>query len=422
MRVDAAGVSKTRLLGKRATNREVAAAILKLHAGDGIAPPKTKTEIAAALNISRPTVDKYLTLARELDIGKPAVRAGGAALPDDAFTANPYVAKWVDHMKTRSRSGKAFGGMARHVRMFKILCDTLNVSPETWIAGATHDEVLEQGRQLMRNFTGLYMEKKAALTYPPKWRADRVNPVEVSYRYAKVARDFIKITTGYQYPTGESGVMSASGAMTHGNYADVRIPADVHAKIKADLMKEHGLDSDAFRFYMFGMEAFPRLKALFGARAVWREITLSSGRLVFEMEVYESKADHYKKGIWKKHIFDRELQDSIRQVAKRGGEYIIEDRNFWTATDRLRGILKGYYRKYGLTAHGRKVPNDAETSYFLTHAVHSLRHAGAQMALARTGWNLAYVAARGWKKTQELIDSYGEMPAEMELKAMEMIE
>ena len=147
-------------------------------------------------------------------------------------------------------------------------------------------------------------------------------------------------------------------------------------------------------------------------------MVVRKGKPVLICEVYESKTKHYKRGIWVKHIFDVDIHAEFQRRAKQSGQL------FTTTRARRREIatrLRAKYRQHGLTAKGQLVRGDAETAFCVRKPFHLLRHLGAQRTLRATGWNIAYVAKRGWKTAQELTDSYGEMPPEMELAAMDSV-
>ena len=419
--LDSDKISPIRILGKKSSYKQVATYLKKELAGDGVKPPKSKSEISKNLGISRPTIDKYLKLADDLGIEFTHFKKTAnekITLSDAEFLANPYVEKWINNMKTRTPNGKEFGGMKNYIRGFWAVCKTLKVNPELFISGSTLDEVLEQGRTLMRNYMELYKEKKAEIAYSKDWSLENINLESVRYRYSKHVRDFMKIH-GYSYPAGETGIMSQSITAMHGKYSDIKIPEEVHQKIKAELIDRFGLDSDEFRFYCYGIEAFPRHRSLYDTNAAFDEVQLAT-RTIFEMENFESKTSHYKRGIWKKHIFDKDLQESIRLVSKRS-KFLIENRQFYPFDRHMKKILKELYKKYGLCPQGQRKMGDEDSSYFIRKPMHSLRHAGAQRLLLATDWNVSYVAKRGWKKTQELIDSYGEMPLQQELKTMDQV-
>lgn len=420
--MDSQKISPIRILGKKSTNLEVATFLKKELAGDGIKPKKSKMELSQTLGISRPSIDKYVKLADELNIQFTEYKKTAQekiTLNDKQFLENPYIQKWLDNMKARMPSGKQFKGTKPYLRGFYVVCSTLKVNPEVFISGANHDEVLEKGRTLTKNFLELYKEHKATLKYPKNWNLENVNMESVRYMYSKFIRDFMKIS-GFSYPAGETGIMSQSITALHGKYSDIKISEDIHQAIKKDLIEDFGLDSDEFRYYTFGIEAFPRNLALYGASSKYEESKLQNGKTVFEMEVFESKTSHYKRGIWKKHIFDSELQESIKIVSKKS-DFLITDRVFHKFNPYILNTLRKYFRKYRLTSQGQAKLGDEETSYFIKKPAHALRHAGAQRLLLATDWNISYVAKRGWKKAQELSDSYGDMPLEQELKTMERI-
>ena len=414
--------SQVKILGKKCTNREVASYIKKELSGDGVKPPKSKSELSALLGISRPTIDKYLKLADELQINFTHYKKNAndkITLTDKEFLENPYIQKWINQMKTRIRGGTPFKGMKIYLSGFYGVCATLSVKPEIFLSGANTDEVLQKGRSLMQNFLELYKQKKAKIKYSKNWNIDDINLESVRYSYSKFIRDFMKIN-GYSYPAGESGIMSQSISALHGKYADIKIPESTHQAIKGELIEKFGLDSDEFRFYCYGIEAFPRNQSLFNTSSNFKEIKLDDNRIIFEMENFESKTAHYKRGIWKKHIYDKDLQESIRLVAKRG-KFLIERRDYFKFNIYIMDLLREYYVKHGLDSQGQAKLGDASTSYFIKKPVHALRHAGAQRLLLATDWNISYVSKRGWKKAQELSDSYGDMPIEQEFKTMQRV-
>lgn len=419
--MNATAVSQVRILGKKSTNKEVATYIKKELAGDGIKPAKSKIELSKILQISRPTIDKYLKLAEQLQIEFTYHKKTAnekITLSDTEYLENPYISKWIDNMKVRTPSGKPFKNMKNYVRGFWAVCKTLKVNPEVFISGATHDEVLENGRTLMQNYMELYKEKKANIKYAPNWNLDDVNLESIRYTYSKFIRDFMKIN-GFSYPAGESGIMSQSITALHGKYSDIKINEEIHQKIKQELISDYGLDSNEFRYYTYGIEAFPRNESLYNTPSTFKEIVFGE-KVVFEMENFESKTEHYKRGIWKKHIFDLDLQNSIRVVSK-DSKFIITDRGYLKFNKYIMNLLRDIYRRHGLTSQGQARAGVEDSSYFIKKPVHALRHAGAQRLLMATDWNVSYVAKRGWKKTQELIDSYGEMPIEQEMKTMERV-
>ena len=399
------GISRVRIIGRQATNAEVA----KYIASELSNPNMTKRKLAAALGTSRPTIDAYCKMAASLKIEIEASKESKTSKIEETqpeFLANPYVKTWNDYMdaKTDFESKDQFLGT-----MYKI-CKTLKCPPQYWLLGDSISDVLAHGRKLLGAFMQEWAKGTALVIYR-KAPAD-CNQAQAAYRFAKVARDFMK-SHGYQYPTGEKGVMSQSIGDYHGKYNDVRIVEKTHQAIKRELAEEHGSESDVWLAYMFGMESFARESAIFSAPTEHTMFT-SKGRLIMALKVYESKTKRYRNGLWTKHLFDADLQKEIkRRAATRPGRLFRCSRK---RIGEIAQILKAKYIQHGLTAQGQLVHGDADTSYFLRKPYHVLRHSGAQRTLRATKWNVEYVAKRGWKKTQELIDSYGEMPEDIEME------
>lgn len=418
--MDSSSYSKVKLLGVKSTNREVAIYIKKATLGDGVKDPTTKKNLAIQLSISRPTIDKYLKFADTLDFAftntkKTAKR--NVELNDTNFQENPYIQKWIKNMDTRSKNGREFGGKRNYLKRFYGICKTLSVNPESFISGNSNNDVLETGRELMRNFLVHYKNKTAKINYFRNWNLDNIDIPMICYANSQAIRDFMKIN-GYSYPNGETGIMSQSINAFHGKYAQVRIKEETHQKIKNEIKEWYGLDSDEFRHYVYGIESMSRNKALFDSSSEYDLITLKNGKTLYSMSNIETKTIQVKGGRWIKHIFDEDVRESIKLVNQRS-QFLIEDRNYNKFNVHMKKLYKEIFQKHGLTSQGQKRIGVEDSSYFIRKPIHVLRHAGAQRALRMTNWNVAYVAKRGWNTTQELIDSYGEMPPEIELLALE---
>lgn len=414
-------MSRIKILGKKSTHNEVALYIKRLVFGNPRKnlPGVGKTEIARQLQTSRPTIDKYLKLAENItEDSKEIIRAPKQLSSDfESFVNDELIQKWKAIMLTRARGGKPNQGYNHLIRAFYGVCRTLDVHPQTFLTGVTDDEVLENGRTMMNNFMDLYKEKKAKIIYRKNWSAEDVDLQQIAYAYSKAVRDFMR-SNHFVYPVGESGNMSQSITAFHGKYADVRMDEETHLNIKQDFIDDFGIDSDEFRFYMIGIEAFPRHSSIISMPSQFSEFTIKDN-IIFDCHVIETKTSQYKGGKWTKHIFDQELQDSIRKVNIRNSPTMIEkgDSAFHV---KIIEYLKKEYTKYNLhlTALNKGKP---DTSYFIKRPAHVLRHCGAQRILKRTNWNIGYVAKRGWKTPAELVASYGEMTAEQEMKTLESI-
>ena len=406
MSLEPTGTSRVRILGRRSTNTQVAQYI-KAALAD---PNQTKSKLANTLGTSRPTVDKYLALADAMRIEVEASKETKNSKMEETqpeFLRNPDVEVWIEFMDRRTR----FEGKSTFLLNMYQVCKTLKCPPGYFLMGNTPLEVLEHGRKLLAAFMAEFKAGTALVRYGKK--AGEQNMEQVAYRFSKAVRDFMK-AHGYQYPTREGGVMSQSVAAFHGKYPDIRISEEMHKTIQRELADEFGQDSDEWLIYSFGLESMAREQAILTATTQYEMVTLK-GRPVMIMRVYESKTKHYKNGIWVKHLYDTDLHAQIKQRAKQS------DKLFNLTAKRVTEIaqvFKAKYRQHKLTTQGQEKPGNPESSYCLKKPFHVLRHYGAQRMLRATNWNVTYVALRGWKTTQELIDSYGEMPPEMELEAM----
>ena len=410
MSLDATGESRVRIIGKRATHAEVAQYV----ASQLNNPNVKKSHLATQMGISRPTLDKYAQLAATLNIkSEQSQEKKKTALETNQpkFSENPVIATWREAMDRKAMGGKKLKESSKRGRLLSLhnICKTLHCPPDLFLAGQNPNEVLEQGRKLMTAFMEEFAAGRAQVKYMQP--VERLDLSHTAYRYAQAVRDFYR-AHGFVYPTGEGGVMSQSVRAFHGKYSDVRINTATHQAIMHELKDEHGAHSDEWMMYSFGIEIFARHKALFEASAKYEEFE-SNGKNILVCKVFESKTQQYKGGIWSKHVFGRDIQAEFKRRAN------IQDTVFphFTPTEdtALMNVLRQKYKEHGLLDLAQQHRGEAESSYFFKMPTHALRHAGAQRLLRATGWNVAYVARRGWKTTEELIQSYGEMPADLEL-------
>ena len=410
--------ARKRLYGKRATNKEMASEIKAL-TDSGL----TQKEIGAKLGYKdSKSIRAFLALAQTEGIGQQKTEKQETAEwkfyhTTDQFNLDPLIQKWVENMRNRTRGGRPMKIWPQLLRNFKSICNTTKTVPAQWITGTSHEDVLETGRKLMRAFISEYMAGNAPVRYvkDPK----QMDQAHIAYNFSKACRDFMR-THGFAYPTGEGGVMSQSISQFHGNYADVRLSEEQYEKGKKYIIEKWGLDSDIFRWYGVGIEAFPRKGAIIAMSSNHEIFENKAGKQIMTLKAYESKTSHYKKGIWLKYIFDLQVQESIKLVHARGGGYIIEERGHVELMTKANyPKLKEVYRHLGVDKLHLRDPEDDSSGYFMEHPSHVLRHCGAQRLLRKTRWNVEFVAKRGWKKSQELVDSYGEMPPEVEMEVLD---
>ena len=409
--------SRIRLFGKRVRNIDLARFIIQE------LEKNTKLELCKKMSMTYPTLQGLVNLAEKEGIttGKKEVKYEekwtGA---QKEFLNIDEITTWRQYMDRKARGGKAFSEKAKRLYLGSLyqMCDTLSIHPKQIIYGNSVLEVLESGRKIMAEFFAQWEAGTAKVKYTPAFKAGTINKTAAAYRYSKALRDFMK-SAGYDYPAGESGLMSQSITSFHGHYSTVRISEEIHRAIQTDLVKEYGIESDEWLYYSYGIEAFPRASSLVNTRSQYEEIQ-EGNHIIMITKNYEAKTSHYKKGIWTKYIFDPNIQAQIKRREKTQ-EYLFTDRsqNFQS---RMNEMLRTEYRKYGLDKLAHRIEGDNETSYFIVKPNHTLRHAGAQRLLRATNWNVAFVASLGWKKTQELIDSYGEMPPELKARTLGAVE
>lgn len=403
--------SRVSIMGKKSTNREVSTWIVKQLAD----PNMTKSKLAKAMELSRVSIDKYLVLAKELAIEaekKSIKKITELEKTHPEFLENPAIKIWKKQLDRKARGGRKFEEKDVHKYLVKFynVCKTLDCPPQLFLHGEDMAAVLEQGRNLMTQFMQLHKDGKAKIRYSKRGGKTKTT----AYSYAQVVRDFMK-AHGYFYPTGEGGVMSQSIATFHGKYSDVRISEAKYKEIKEELKKEYGAESDEWLFFAFGIETYSRKMAIWTATTSY-EIDDEESKKIMVVKVYESKTKQTKGGMWTKYIFDEEIQKQIIRRGKTDSKLFPNANNKWYK--KIMEMLRSKYRQHGLTAHGQDIPGDPESSYFLNRPVHAFRHIGAQRLLLATNWNIAFVSSTGWKTSQELVNSYGEMPLSMKKKVL----
>jgi len=419
-------ICRKTLRGKTVTNKDFALEVAKLSRGNleqGIRP-MTDNEIATTLGFKHYTsIINFKRLADQLgyfhDLEEPKVnRSTYYVKPDLEKFINEYESMkvWVRNMKKRRTGGKPFGDTYGLVKTFKTVCDTLKLHPDQFIHGANREEILENGIAIVENFMELYMQKKAKVRYFKTWNVKNVGVTTTTYRYAKAVRDFMR-THGFAYPDGQSGVMSQSITSFHGKYADVRFKNwHQYQEMKNYIVKTWGLDTDIFRWFSIGVEALPRASAIHTMTNNFQPLTKGKNEY-YVMYVTETKTSQYNNGVWEKYIHDADTKKSIDLVKKRG-DFVIENRDKSYPNKEIYPKLRQVYNVFKLDTQKPRIPNNPATSYFIEHTSHVLRHCGAQLWLSITDWDVAFVASMGWKKAQELIDSYGTMSADMKFKKL----
>ena len=402
--MDGNSYANKRLLGKRATYAEFAKYVAGAVLGAGGRPPMNLTEIARELGYSDlKTVRAMRDLAYELGHlqkgpdGRPArpdaAHRTAYFVSHDQFCKHPLIAPWVADLMNR-KQGRPLKGARGIITTLKAVCNFLKADPRIFITGPDHGTVLKRVREIMQ---GINSEIRAG-----RWhRRAGSDPKFIIHRLVRAVRDFMAFH-GYSFPRGTSGVMGQR-KLSHGKFAHVKLTDDQIDAIKARIKETHGIDSDLFRTFTFGIQSCARRSAIQTARIDRREWSKTpKGIPLLMVWVYETKTEDE----WPKYLTWPDLQESIEAQAKRS-EYLLEKRTD-RDMDRLANQLRDLYRWV----------NPADLDYFLEHPFHVLRHTGAQYWLNLCNYNHSLVAEMGGWKSDEVRQSYGRIPADRVLGAL----
>lgn len=416
---------RRKLYGRRVSFRTMALEAVKLRNGDRLRgkPPIGVKAIAARLGYSQPkSIYDLLAWAAEWglddavkrpEIPHPAQYSLDLDMAD--FVADPLIRKWIDEMSTRGHGGRPLKTMKAMVRGFEVICKTTGTRPSQWLAGEDRDAVVAFARETMAAFVERYKAGKASLNYPPGWTVERADIAAITFSYAKCARNFL-LTHGYNMPRGERSTLAASVVPFHGLFNEVRLTEAEYSAGKDYLEREHGVDSDAFRWFTVGIEGLPRARALHGMTTE-RETVETKNGTIWVMSAFESKTDYHNKGKWPKYIHGKRTREAILAAEKKGRHVIVE-RDYKAATKKVYPALRAVYRHVGIDKKNLINRDDPESGYVMKHPSHALRHIGAQRWLRLTNWNIEFVASMGWRSPNELTQSYGAMPAEAKFELL----
>jgi len=192
-------------------------------------------------------------------------------------------------------------------------------------------------------------------------------------------------------------------------YADIRLTEQELEQADSFIKEQWGLDSDIYRWFWIGIETCARFGALYTMTNDYTTYN-NCGKTIYIMNVIESKTAHIRGGKWIKYITKKETQQSIDLLRARGCNKIYESNaSRYAFQIDIREKLIQIYKYLG-----------KNTSYFLSHSTHVLRHIGAHYWLAKTNYNYGIIAeVGGWHTIDELKKSYGQIPPE---KILEIIE
>ena len=404
-KMEADAYANKRLMGRRTTYRNLAKHMAGMLLGTAGRPPMNLTQAAAQLGY------KDLKQARAIrnlavDLGYLQVGPGGrAARPEraardaafvdnDTFCQHPLIKPWAADLMNR-KQGRPLKGARGVITSFRTLCDFLKADPEIFITGPDHGAVLTSVREIMQ---GVNTEIRAG-RFPHRKKGS--DPAFIIHRLVRAVRDFMAYH-GYSYQRGTSGVMGQR-KLSHGKFAHVKLTKDQIDAALDRIAGTHGIDSDLYRAFAFGIQSCARRSAIQTARIDRREwSTTPKGIPLLMVWVHETKTEDD----WPKYITWPDLQKSIEKQAARG-PYLLTNRTE-KGMDEIADQLRDLYRWL----------NPPDLKYFLDHPFHALRHTGAHYWLEICNYNHSLVAEMGGWKSDEVRQSYGRIPADRVLGAL----
>lgn len=398
---------RIRLNGKRPSETQVLQEISDMIHGTGSRPyPLPITEIAKMLGVSRATVYNYIKRMRGMRKGPTGQFVTPKVPPEKNFrqfnkdhkiTSEPLVAEWVEDMTTR-RGGEPLKKWKVRLRSLEAVCNTCNIHPSDLLVSQRNTE------KIMRQFAQRCSQKK---DYRDP-RGNRPNGVKwVVYTRAQAVRDFCGFYN-ITWRRGVGGVMSQK-VLGHGEYADIRLTEEELEKADNYIKQTWGIDSDIYRWFWIGIESCARFGALYNMTNDYTTHNIN-GKKIYIMTATESKTEHIRGGKWNKYITKKETQQSLDLLRARGCTKIYESKlSRYAFQIEIRDKLVQIYKHLGKNTH-----------YFLNHSTHVLRHIGAHYWLSKTNYNYGIIAEiGGWNTIDELKKSYGQIPPEKILEAIQ---
>lgn len=321
----------------------------------------------------------------------------------NAFAQLPVLADLVAHMRELKRGDQFLASIhsiciGRRVKTFKC-------RPEDWTADTT------------QHFVKAYKE------YKGKDRVDSDTRQALRYIHEYILKK--PVTDQQKNSWGIDGKKDAIG-----KYAHVRM-TDMQIRHLVDYFESKG-DLQMAAYVATAIECFGRPEAMFLAETNkfnqteisvtkalidgWPEPIYDSKFLpLLQVLATQNKTIHIEKvraPVVEGQLYEDKTEDMWPKrilgshAVKIFGEWLRERRNnprlfgngepYWKWSNRISLLLRDGYREVGLT-----------NAYFFKKPMYSLRHVGAQMWLARTGYDYAGVAEMGWRDIATLHRWYG---------------
>jgi hypothetical protein len=404
--------SRGRIFGKKASPEEIMRKVAALATkGLGMA------DIGAQCGFSASKAHRYLQkavaagLVAKTETGRvelpeevKAAKVYAQLKMDEFVTKYPQVEAWVNDMRTR-RHGKPIKSWRGLLSSFKTVCDTLELSPLSFLAGQDNAERIAACNQALTNFALAAQEGR--VKYVNAKVAKQGAMSEAALRsYAMAVRNFAMFH-GVAFPRGIAGVLSGK-KVSYGKYAHVKLSFQKLDELVRWLGAKYGYASKEQAAFVFYYLTCARNQAGVGVR-LDHFVTHPNGWVT--CEVYESKTETP----WTKYLpADNPHQKIlIDYLAKRSGNYyafIDSEADAQNVGKHFTKVFAEAYRACGITE-----------PYFYLHPVHALRHAGAHYWLNRpeVNYNHSIVATiGGWKYVGTLVDCYGKMPPEFVMRTL----
>ncbi len=351
------------------------------------------------------------------------------------ITKDSLVDEWKTDLLTR-KGGQKVESYGTRISSLETVCNTMHKTPR---------QLLEMNQKeiesMMKDFAFLLKEGKAdirpmadriptlldkieAITqqrnFNPElleiiktklddWKRGNEDKAKTLYIIVQGLRDYLGFY-GITWARGKGGIMSQK-VPGHAQYGDVRLTDDDLERANSYIISRWGLDSDAYRWFWIGIESCARVSALNGMTLeyVKHETTTTT---TYIMDAIETKTRQIRGGKWTKYITRPQTQESIDLLKNRGG-FKICDTQIKKKTEieaDLSLAMIEIYLYLGKTHH-----------YFYTHTNHVMRHIGAHYWLAKGNYQNHVIVAKigGWNTIDEMIKSYGELPPEKVIEAVE---
>jgi predicted transcriptional regulator len=445
---------RVRLHGKRINQIELVQKTVDCYLGNKGIEPMSISEIATDMGRHRDTIYEYLNKAVELGLLKKDSDSGRFVKArkvsyqefkrfneEHPITADPLVKEWIQDLLTR-KGGEHVVSWRNRVSSVENICNTCHVTPKQLIKMSQKEiesvmknylDFYRKGLAVKKHQYSFSKKNQTLLEYiaricnernlsPRLVEAIKLNIDEVeknrslkgvAYLRSQGLRDFLGYY-GMTWRRGMGGVMSQR-IVWHAKYADIRLTNEELQKADDYIVQRWGLDSDVYRWFWVGIESCARFEALYSMSLEYtKHWTERIKRFTYVFTAFESKTKHIKGGKWTKYITREKTQNSIDLLKQRNGIRIYESRlPRWKFRQTMREALSEIFLYLGKT-----------NLYFYEHYNHVLRHIGAHYWLAKGNYKNHVIVAKigGWNTVDEMIQSYGELPPEKILEAVEEIQ